>query len=95
MSSAYQPLTPALTEVNEAGHLASRQYGDVYNSPADAYGQAVDVFLHGNDLPQRWRGRRHFTVCETGFWPGHEFSGLVAGLAGRSGALRAFAYAVH
>lgn len=95
MSSAYQPLTPALTEVNEAGHLASRQYGDVYNSPADAYGQAVDVFLHGNDLPQRWRGRRHFTVCETGFGLGTNFLALWRAWREDPGRCGRFAYAVH
>ncbi|MCJ9711525.1 FAD-dependent cmnm(5)s(2)U34 oxidoreductase, partial [Bordetella hinzii] len=67
MSSAYIPLTPALTDLDDDGRLFSRQYGDVYNGPTDALGQARAVFLQGNGLPQRWRGRESFTVCETGF----------------------------
>jgi tRNA 5-methylaminomethyl-2-thiouridine biosynthesis bifunctional protein len=35
--------------------------------------EAVDVFLHGCGLPQRWRGRERFVVLETGFGTGHNF----------------------
>lgn len=38
--------------------------------------QAEQVFLRGNDLPQRWRGRQAFTVCETGFGLGLNFLAL-------------------
>ncbi|ANY18164.1 tRNA (5-methylaminomethyl-2-thiouridine)(34)-methyltransferase MnmD [Bordetella pseudohinzii] len=76
MSSAYIPLTPALTDLDDDGRLFSRQYGDVYNSPSDALGQARAVFLHGNGLPRRWRGRESFTVCETGFGLGTNFLAL-------------------
>ncbi|AKQ57202.1 tRNA 5-methylaminomethyl-2-thiouridine biosynthesis bifunctional protein MnmC [Bordetella hinzii] len=76
MSSAYIPLTPALTDLDDDGRLFSRQYGDVYNGPTDALGQARAVFLQGNGLPQRWRGRESFTVCETGFGLGTNFLAL-------------------
>lgn len=35
--------------------------------------QAREVFLEGNGLPQRWGGRRQFTVLETGFGLGLNF----------------------
>ena len=38
-----------------------------------ALGQAEHVFLRGNGLPERWRGRDAFTVCETGFGLGLNF----------------------
>ncbi|EWM50034.1 tRNA 5-methylaminomethyl-2-thiouridine biosynthesis bifunctional protein MnmC [Bordetella holmesii 35009] len=34
------------------------------------------MFLGGNDLPHRWRGRQGFTVCETGFGLGTNFLAL-------------------
>jgi tRNA 5-methylaminomethyl-2-thiouridine biosynthesis bifunctional protein len=51
-------------------------YGDVYHSPSGALGQAEHVFLRGNGLPGRWRGRKGFTVCETGFGLGLNFLAL-------------------
>lgn len=63
MSSAYTPLIPAQPDLDGAGRLVSRSYGDVYNGLTDALGQARSVFLGGNDLPHRWRGRQGFTVC--------------------------------
>ena len=41
-----------------------------------ALGQAEHVFLRGNGLPERWRGRDAFTVCETGFGLGLNFLAL-------------------
>jgi len=38
--------------------------------------QAREVFLAGNGLPARWRGRAGFTVCETGFGLGVNFLAL-------------------
>lgn len=35
--------------------------------------QASDVFLAGNELPQRWQQRERFVVLETGFGTGHNF----------------------
>ncbi|WP_447577056.1 FAD-dependent 5-carboxymethylaminomethyl-2-thiouridine(34) oxidoreductase MnmC [Achromobacter kerstersii] len=76
MSSSYLPLTPAVTDINADGTLFSPLYDDVYHSAAGALGQAEHVFLQGNGLPERWRGRDGFTVCETGFGLGLNFLAL-------------------
>ncbi|MGZ8141434.1 FAD-dependent 5-carboxymethylaminomethyl-2-thiouridine(34) oxidoreductase MnmC [Bordetella bronchiseptica] len=73
MSAPYAPLQPAVVVHDEQGRLYSAVYGDVYHSRDDAAGQAEHVFLRGNGLPQRWRGRARFTVCETGFGMGLNF----------------------
>lgn len=72
----YVPLTPAKIAFDSAGRLVSSVYGDVYHSPSGALGQAEHVFLRGNGLPERWRGRPSFTVCETGFGLGLNFLAL-------------------
>ncbi|PKO49639.1 MAG: bifunctional tRNA (5-methylaminomethyl-2-thiouridine)(34)-methyltransferase MnmD/FAD-dependent 5-carboxymethylaminomethyl-2-thiouridine(34) oxidoreductase MnmC, partial [Betaproteobacteria bacterium HGW-Betaproteobacteria-21] len=46
---------------------------DVYHSYDGGLGQAQHVFLAGNGLPERWRGRRQFVVLETGFGMGLNF----------------------
>jgi tRNA 5-methylaminomethyl-2-thiouridine biosynthesis bifunctional protein len=51
----------------------SGRYGDVYASRDGALGQARHVFLGGNALPTRWRGRDQFVVFETGFGLGTNF----------------------
>ncbi|MGB3436537.1 tRNA (5-methylaminomethyl-2-thiouridine)(34)-methyltransferase MnmD, partial [Achromobacter sp.] len=76
MPLTYAPLIPAKAEFDADGRLYSPAYGDVYHSPSGALGQAEHVFLRGNDLPERWRGRRAFTVCETGFGLGLNFLAL-------------------
>lgn len=67
---------PAVAGFDEQGRLYSPAYGDVYHSPSGALGQAEHVFLRGNGLPERWRGRDAFTVCETGFGLGLNFLAL-------------------
>jgi tRNA 5-methylaminomethyl-2-thiouridine biosynthesis bifunctional protein len=76
MSVTYVPLVPAVAEFDADGRLFSPVYGDVYHSPSGAQGQAEHVFLRGNGLPERWRGRQAFTVCETGFGLGLNFLAL-------------------
>jgi tRNA 5-methylaminomethyl-2-thiouridine biosynthesis bifunctional protein len=51
----------------------SETFGDVYHSAGGALGQARHVFLGGNALPERWRGRDRFTILETGFGLGVNF----------------------
>ncbi|MFN3566052.1 MAG: tRNA (5-methylaminomethyl-2-thiouridine)(34)-methyltransferase MnmD, partial [Burkholderiaceae bacterium] len=51
----------------------SERYGDVYASRDGALAQARHVFLAGNALPERWRGRRQFVIVETGFGLGTNF----------------------
>ncbi|WP_144635947.1 FAD-dependent 5-carboxymethylaminomethyl-2-thiouridine(34) oxidoreductase MnmC [Bordetella genomosp. 13] len=77
MSSFPTPLQPAPFALDDSGRLYSAIYGDVYHSPVeDALGQVHEVFLRGNGLPRRWRGRDRFTVCETGFGMGLNFLAL-------------------
>jgi len=67
------PLQSAQPARDEAGLAISRRYGDVYASRDGALAQARHVFLRGNGLPERWRGRRQFVILETGFGLGTNF----------------------
>ena len=55
------------------GTPRSAEYGDVYHPRAGALAQARHVFLDGDALPARWRGRERFVVLETGFGLGNNF----------------------
>ena len=48
-------------------------YNDVYHSDNGGEGQVLSVFMAGNGLPERWRGRDTFTIAETGFGQGLSF----------------------
>ena len=50
--------------------LLSARFGDVYASRSGALAQSRAVFLRGCGLPDRWGGRRLFTVAELGFGAG-------------------------
>jgi tRNA 5-methylaminomethyl-2-thiouridine biosynthesis bifunctional protein len=67
------PLCPARLAFAADGTPFSEAYGDVYHSAEGGLAQAQHVFLQGNGLPQRWRGRRSFTILETGFGFGLSF----------------------
>ena len=67
------PLVPAALDTTEDGTPWSAAYGDVYHSAAGGPEQARHVFLRGNGLPERWRGRERFVVLETGFGLGLNF----------------------
>jgi tRNA 5-methylaminomethyl-2-thiouridine biosynthesis bifunctional protein len=58
---------------DENGTPFSRRYGDIYHSASGGPAQAVEVFLSGNALPERWRGKARFTLLETGFGLGLNF----------------------
>lgn len=64
------PASPAFTD---DGTPYCERYGDVYHACAGGTAQAEHVFLAGNALPQRWRGRECFTILETGFGLGLNF----------------------
>jgi tRNA 5-methylaminomethyl-2-thiouridine biosynthesis bifunctional protein len=66
-------LLPARLAFDAAGTPYSEQFGDVYHSADGGLDQARHVFLGGNGLPARWRGRRSFVVLETGFGFGMNF----------------------
>ena len=70
---ADRPLEPASLQLGENGTPFCATYGDVYHTASGGLQQAREVFLAGNDLPERWRGRRHFVVLETGFGLGLNF----------------------
>ena len=70
MSSA---IAPARLSFAADGTPYSQDYGDVYHSAEGGLAQARHVFLKGNGLPERWRGRRAFTILETGFGFGLSF----------------------
>jgi tRNA 5-methylaminomethyl-2-thiouridine biosynthesis bifunctional protein len=55
----------------------SRRYGDVYFSREGGLAESRAVFLAGCGLPERWAGRRMFTVAELGFGTGLNIAALV------------------
>lgn len=73
MTRAFQPLVPATPTFTETGLACSDRYDDLYHAASGALEQAEYVFLGGNGLPERWRGREQFTIVETGFGLGNNF----------------------
>jgi tRNA 5-methylaminomethyl-2-thiouridine biosynthesis bifunctional protein len=67
------PIVPADIDFSDPAAPSSRQFDDIYHSRAGALGQAQHVFLGGNGLPARWRGRERFVILETGFGLGNNF----------------------
>jgi tRNA 5-methylaminomethyl-2-thiouridine biosynthesis bifunctional protein len=67
------PILPGRLDFDERGTPCSPEYRDVYHPAAGGAAQARHVFLAGNGLPERWRGRTSFTVLETGFGLGVNF----------------------
>jgi tRNA 5-methylaminomethyl-2-thiouridine biosynthesis bifunctional protein len=66
-------IRPAVVSFDARGTPRSDEFDDVYHSADGARAQARHVFLGGNGLPHRWRGRRSFTIIETGFGLGVNF----------------------
>lgn len=73
MSRNQNSITPAPLSFDHNGIAYSARYDDVYHAFAGGLAQAEHVFLGGNLLPQRWRGRRRFVILETGFGQGLNF----------------------
>ncbi|MEJ6000468.1 FAD-dependent 5-carboxymethylaminomethyl-2-thiouridine(34) oxidoreductase MnmC [Paucibacter soli] len=68
------PIVPARVDFSgDPSTPRAPQFGDVYHARAGAFAQAEHVFLRGNGLPERWRGRRRFVILETGFGLGNNF----------------------
>ena len=67
------PLRPARVDFSDAAAPRAPDYDDVYHARGGAFAQARHVFLAGNGLPQRWGGRDHFVILETGFGLGNNF----------------------
>jgi tRNA 5-methylaminomethyl-2-thiouridine biosynthesis bifunctional protein len=55
---------------SEDGAPRSARFGDVYFSKDDGLAESRAVFLNGCALPDRWAGRKRFTVAELGFGTG-------------------------
>lgn len=68
----YAPLVPAPLDWQGATPR-STAFDDVYYSTDGGPGQAQQVFLAGNGLPEAWRGRDRFVILETGFGSGVNF----------------------
>lgn len=66
-------IEPARLSFADDGTPRSDAFGDVYHSRDGGLAQARHVFLAGNALPERWRGRECFTILETGFGLGLNF----------------------
>lgn len=69
----FAPVHAASIRFDDDGTPQAPAYGDVYHARAGALEQARAVFLAGNGLPERWRGRERFVIVETGFGLGHNF----------------------
>ncbi len=64
---------PARLAFSPQGTPLSEAFGDLYHPTEGGPGQARHVFLAGNGLPERWRGREAFVILETGFGLGLNF----------------------
>ena len=63
----------AVLERSASGVPFSPEFQDIYHSSQGGLAQSRHVFMHGNALPDRWRGRDAFTILETGFGLGVKF----------------------
>ena len=67
------PIVPASVDFNDPAAPRAPAFDDLYHPVSGAFAQARHVFLAGNGLPERWRGRTRFTILETGFGLGNNF----------------------
>ncbi len=75
-----EPITAAVIDFAQ-GVPRAPAFDDIYHprstgtapSCGGALEQARAVFLAGNGLPERWRGRARFTILESGFGLGNNF----------------------
>lgn len=76
MTNCFTPL--ALAELDwSRGHPFSTRYNDVYFSRTSGLDESEHVFIHGNNLPERWQQldltESTFVIGETGFGSGRNF----------------------
>ena len=67
------PIVSAAVDFSDPVAIRAPAYDDVYHPRQGAFEQARHVFLGGNGLPERWRGRARFAILETGFGLGNNF----------------------
>lgn len=68
----YHPIEPAQLDWDNTTPQ-NREHGDIYFSRDGGIEETHHVFLHHNDLPQRWQNAQSFTIAETGFGTGLNF----------------------
>ena len=68
-----EPIVVAEVDFSDPATPRSPAFDDDYHPRGGAWAQAQQVFLAGNGLPERWRGRKRFTILETGFGLGNNF----------------------
>ncbi|MGC6485537.1 MAG: tRNA (5-methylaminomethyl-2-thiouridine)(34)-methyltransferase MnmD, partial [Candidatus Puniceispirillales bacterium] len=68
----------SLDESGGQPRLRSNRFDDIYFSGEDGLAETVCVFLEGNGLPERFKGRDHFVIAETGFGTGLNFLAVMA-----------------
>lgn len=57
----------------ETGALFSEQFQDIYFSKAGGFAESTHVFIHGNQLLERWKNTERFVIAELGFGTGLNF----------------------
>ena len=67
------PIVHATVDFSSGAAPRAPAFDDIYHPASGALAQAQQVFLAGNGLPERWRGRPRFTILETGFGLGNSF----------------------
>ncbi len=67
------PIVAATVDFSDPAAARAPAFDDLYHPRSGAFAQAQQVFLAGNGLPERWRGRERFTILETGFGLGNNF----------------------
>jgi tRNA 5-methylaminomethyl-2-thiouridine biosynthesis bifunctional protein len=67
------PIVPARIVIDDDGTPRSAKYDDIYHPRSGALAQARHVFLDGDALAARWRGKDRFVILETGFGLGNNF----------------------
>jgi tRNA 5-methylaminomethyl-2-thiouridine biosynthesis bifunctional protein len=70
--SEYAALPPAGIAIAD-GVPRSLRCDDIYFSRAGGSQETEHVFLHGNDLPERWQDAASFVIAELGFGSGLNF----------------------
>lgn len=68
----------SLDETSGVMRLVSNRFDDIYFSGEDGLAETKCVFLDGSGLPERWAGRDHFVIAETGFGTGLNFLAVMA-----------------
>ena len=58
---------------DEHGSAYSNNYADIYFQPGIGLDEKKHVFLKGNNLPENWLNKPHFSIAETGFGTGLNF----------------------